>query len=273
MHRPIRSLLVALAVAAGAATAAAPAEAATCAHHAHELKRKAAGVLWTSAGSLYVCTAYYRDAPTSKKIGPWTKKSQYSFDGSSVAWTVQVKVDDDFIEDRVYVANGPFGTWLKGVKPATGLAGVLDTNVQKIVVYGDVAGWVTKQGEVYFAVIDPDGEAGAAVGAGTPGAAAPVVPGVTDSPTLSAEDLLDYKQGLFSGLKPTGRRMLVGRWTALDPKALASTLRLKYKDGDGDECGGVSTYELTVRPVAGQPRVGATWATGWSSTSSVCRGL
>jgi hypothetical protein len=273
MHRPFRSLLVALAIAAGAATAAAPAEAATCAHHAHELKRKASGVLWTSAGSLYVCTAYYDDPPTSKKLGPWTKKSQYSFDGSSVAWTVQVNTGDGFIEDRVYAANGPFGTWLKGVKPATGLAGVLDTGVQKIVVSGTAAGWVTTQGEVLFSVITPEGDDPEAIGAGTPGAAAPVVPGVTDSPDLSAEDLLSYKQGLFSSLKPTGHRLLVGRWTALDPKALASTLRVKYKDGDGDECGGGSTYELTVRPVAGEARVGASWDTGWTSTSRACRGL
>ena len=56
--------------------------------------KSAGGVLWHQAGSLYVCTAYYGDPPVSKKLGPWTKGSKVSFDGSTAVWTARTVVDE-----------------------------------------------------------------------------------------------------------------------------------------------------------------------------------
>ncbi len=279
MSRLTRSTVVALALglAGGAAVPAASSAAPTsCPKHKNELVRSAGGVLWTSngkskPGNLYVCTAYYGDPPVSKKIGPWTKQSRLAFNGSTVVWTVRKKDSAGDPIDAVYAADGPYGNWLNNVRPTVGPGNALDQRVSRLAVYGDAAAWVTTKGTVMLGVPSPNGAEAEPVGAGTPGAAAPVVPGVTDVP-LTADNLLAYKQGLATApLKPTGRRLLVGRWTALAGPVFADTLELKEgPDGDGDECGGVSSYKVTVQPVAGEARVGATWWSDWSSTSLAC---
>ena len=58
--------------------------------------------------------------------------------------------------------------------------------------------------------------------------------------------------------------LLVGTWADAAPDALAASARLEELDGDGDECGGVNPYRLTVQPDAGGPRLGAQWFGGWS---------
>lgn len=247
-----------------------------CPKHKNELVRSAGGVLWTSngsakAGNLYVCTAYYGDPPVSRLIGPWTKGSKLAFTGSTVVWTVRKKDSAGSPIDAMYAADGPYGTWLKGVRPTVGPGNALDQRVSRLAVYGDAAAWVTTKGTVMMAVPSPNDPQAEAVGEGTAGAAAPVVPGVTDDPNLTAAELLSYSQGLSSSLQGTGRRLLIGRWTALAGPEFANTLKVgDGGGGDGDECGGVSSYKVTVRPVAGQPRVGASWMSDWSSTSVAC---
>lgn len=280
MSRTTRSAVIALAlgllagaVAGGSAQGAVP----KCPKHKHELVRSGGGVLWTSkgatkTGTLYVCTAYYGDPPVSRKLGPWTKQSQLAFNGSTVVWTVRAKATDGSGAgiDRVYAADGPYGVWLKGVRPVTGPTSSIDTRVARLAVHGDAVAWVTTQGEVVLGMESPNGAEADTVGAGTPGAAAPVVPGVTDDPSISAADVLGYPQGLRDPLKPTGKRLLIGRWAALAGPDFADSLEMADAGGDGDECGGVSSVRVTVRPVAGQPRVGATWSSDWTSTSLAC---
>lgn len=248
-----------------------------CQKHKNELVRSGGGVLWTSNGStkngtLYVCTAYYGDKPVQRKLGPWTKQSKLAFDGSSVLWTVRTKEKNGARPaDRIWAADGPYGVWLKGLRLTTGPTQTFDDRIARLAVRGNAAAWVTTQGVVMFASESPNGSEPESVGEGTPGAAAPVVPGVTDDPSLSAADTLSYPQGLQTSLKPSGKRLLVGRWTALAGADFADTLQLRDTGGgDGDECGGVSEYEVTVRPLADQPRVGATWMSDWTSTSEAC---
>lgn len=270
---------IALFAAAGAAAfagSAVPASAATsCKTQPGLIAKKNGAVLWTKGGSLYVCTAFYGDPAKTAKIGPWGKGSKYAFEGGNVLWTVRTNAGSDAgAEDRIYAADGPFGVWLKGVRLTTGPTSALDRSVKALKISGDAAGWVTTKGTVMAAVHTPDtGVPPEPIGAGTPGAAAPVVPGVTDVvPAPTSENVLSYPQGLSGpSVKPSGRRFLVGRWTALPNAAFAKTLSVKYGDGDGDECGGAGDYRITVQPVAGQPAVGADWSTSWTSNSLACR--
>lgn len=278
MSRITKSAVVALAfgLAIGAVVPTAGGAATPkCQKHKNELIRSGGGVLWTSKGSskdgtLYVCTAYYGDPPVQRTLGPWTKQSKVAFNGSTVLWTVRKKASGGApATDLIYAADGPYGVWLKGVRAVTGPTSTIDTKVSRLQVFGDSVAWVTTQGEVMMGVKSPNGAEPEAVGAGTPGAAAPVVPGVTDI-AHSAAEVLGYPQGLRDPLKPTGKRLLIGRWAALASPEFADTLEMKDAGGDGDECGGVSSVRVTVEPVAGEPRVGATWSTDWSSTSLAC---
>lgn len=278
MHRLRRSLALALVAGlAVSAAAASPAHAADprCPKHRNELSRTGGGVLWTSngsghAGSLYVCTAYYGDPAVSRRLGPWSAQSKQAFDGSTVIWTVRRTGKDGVREDVVYAADGPYGNWLSGVRPTTGPTSAIDRKVSRLAANGPAIAWVTTKGSVMLSVQQPDTWDTTPIGAGTPGAAAPVVPGVTDVPGITADNVLAYPQGLVSPLGPQGRRLLVGRWAALAGPAFSDTLRLKFREGDGDECGGASFYDLTVRPIAGQPRVGAGWGSSWGSNSVAC---
>ncbi len=271
MSRLSRSVVLALALGlvAGAVAPVAKAADPRCPKHQGELARSAGGVVWTGAGNLYVCTAYYGDPPVSRKIGPWTKQSKLAFDGSTVVWTVRKAAADGAKSDVIYAADGPYGTWLKGVRPTTGPTGTLDTRVSRLQAYGQTVAWVTTKGTVMMGAQSPADDP-QLVGAGTPGAAAPVVPGVTDLPNLTAGDVLSYPQGLRDPLKAVGRRVLIGRWAALKGPEFSDTLSITNVDGDGDECGGAATNRVTVEPVAGQPRVGAQWTSSWTSTSVSC---
>lgn len=261
-RRPRLSRLLAaaaLAVAAAGASAA-PALAADCPKKAGELSRKSAGVIWQSKGSLYLCTAYYEKPPITAKVGPWKKgTSHFAFDGNHVVWAVET----NFQEDRIYAANGPRNVWIKGWRPVTGLTGVIDQQVARLAVYGDVAAWVTKEGQVVQAADDAVRDDIEQIGAGTPGAAAPPTTG-----EWGGGDVAAYKQGLFSPGDTKGRRRIIGRWTeyAKNP-AFIKSLKVSIDEGagDGDECGGVNLYQVTVRPVPGQPRVGFASFVDWTS--------
>lgn len=270
MSRLSKSVVLALAVGLIAGAVAPVAQAATkkCPKHNGELVRSAGGVVWTGAGNLYVCTAYYGDPAVSKKIGPWSKGSKLAFDGSTVVWSLR-KTVDGVKSDTIYAADGPYGTWLKGVRPTTGPTTNLDNVVSRMQAYGETVAWVTTKGTVMMAVETPADDP-AAFGAGTPGAAAPVVPGVTDVGGLTADNVLSYPQGLASPPKAVGHRVLVGRWTALKGPEFSDTLSIVNVDGDGDECGGAGTDRVTVQPVAGQQRVGVQWTSDWTSTSLAC---
>lgn len=269
----VPAALLASLVVAGLGIGASPAAAAgTCKSKPGQLAKAPNAVLWAKGKSLFVCTAFYGDPPKSARIGPWGKGSTFAFSSGDVLWTVRKPATSTAdAEDRIYAADGPFGTWLNGLRLTTGPASALDRRIKTLEISGGAAAWVTTKGTVMAAVAQPQVEPDL-IGAGTPGAAAPVVPGVTDVvPPPAASTLLPFPQGLSGApTKLTGKRFLVGRWTALPNAALAASLSVKYGEGDGDECGGAGNYLITVQPVAGQPAVGVDWITGWTSTSLAC---
>jgi hypothetical protein len=291
--RLLLSLATVAAAAGGAATlATGPADAKSkkCAKHTTEVVRVGGSVLWTDAKKtiLYGCS-FYSDKPALRKLGPWTKQSKAAFTGSTVVWTVRTKAKNGAKEDRIWISDASEAndTWVRGVRPTTGVGSASDVRVERLVAYGSGAAWVTSKGTLVMAV--PSGRedpntipytpepgttpttpaattpAGTTPASTTPAATTPAATtpaATTPPPTLT---------GLALPFAPQGKRLVVGHWPDVDIADLADSLELTIgSNGDGDECGGVDPYQATVRPVAGQPRVGAEWFNDWSSASGVC---
>jgi hypothetical protein len=267
MRRSLSSITtVAVALTAAAlplAVATSPASARAkgdCPKHTGEFGRKGGSVLWPGpyAGKtvLFGCTAFYGEGPKNFRLGPWAKGSTWAFDGSTAAWVIKGAGGN---ADRVYVGDASAKyTWLPGLSPVVGKGAKADGKVSKIVVSGEVAAWVTTKGTVVAAARGHDEEPeteGAELAAAKPD------PAVSPSTGLA--------QGLVSPLAFNGKRFVLGRFEAAAGKALAASLKIAVGQGEGDECGGVNPYTVTVAPIAGQ-RVGATWFTSWTSTSGVC---
>lgn len=232
-----------------------------CPAHTGEFARTGASVLWPGKvkgkNVLYGCTAFYGEKPRSFRLGPWNKASKASFDGQTVVWTARKPGTK---EDAVWVADASVGsTWLRGVRPTTGKGSSADVKVERLVAAGEVAAWVTTRGTLVMAVSSPQDDA-QAIGASSP--AATQTPAT--SPTTGAP------QGLLSPLVAKGKRIVIGRWEALASPAFADSLEVLVGDGEGDECGGVNPYDVTVEPLAGGARVGAEISAYWGSSSEVC---
>jgi len=261
-RRAIAGATAALALASPlAATTAAQAKDPVCKHQAQELVRKAGGVVYRKSASLFACTAYYGDPVKIHRLGPWSSGfSKINFDGSTAVWTVAGPAFEGVPAARVWAANASSGkAWIKGVRPALQPVEDTDNSVVTLKANGQAVAWVTSGGALMMGVEQPDGSPADPIGAGTPAASLPASLGVA--------------QGLATPLAPKGHRLLVGRWNNLTPAALGATLKLTAGEGDGDECGGAGPWNLTVTPIADQPVVGATWQSGWTSTSDACTGL
>ncbi len=224
--------LVALAI-AGPATALATSPG--CASHPHTLAAKNGGKVWRSGSSLFGCTTAYGPsfghAPRSSKLGPWAPGTKVAFDGLTAVWTLPKPAGD-----RVWADDLESGKrWLTGTRIVPGSAGqhFSEGRVQRLLLTDQAAAWITTDGQAVLALHDPAGETPSPVGA----LAAP----------LSANKQL----------------LLVGNYPDVGASFLAAGAKLEIVDGDGDECGGVDSYRLTVQPDPAGPRLGATWDGYW----------
>lgn len=249
--------------AGGSAVASAAAALATCKKPAKVVASKYGNYLFRKGTSLWACTAYYGDPPRTVRLGPWSQGfSRASFDGSTALWTVAGPTVEGVPTARIWAADAPMGkAWMKGLRPTLPGTAVDDADavVPALKAMGQAVAWVTGNGAVFMGVQDPNGGAPTPIGAGTPAAAPTTLDGVA--------------QGLADPLVPRGHRLFVGRWSGISPVALGKTIKLVAGQGDGDECGGASPWLLTVVPASGQPPVGATWDSDWTSSSNACRGL
>ncbi|MBO9534360.1 MAG: hypothetical protein J7513_15415 [Solirubrobacteraceae bacterium] len=231
----------------------------SCKKPAHVISSKYGNYLFRKGSSLWACTAYYGDPPKTRRLGPWSQGfSRVHFDGSTAVWTVAGPKFEGVPVDRVWVADAPRGhAWIKGLRPVPGKQlDDTDSHVAALHATGDAAGWVTGGGAVVMTVQDPQSSDATPLGLGTPAAAPAPVLGIA--------------QGLSDPLAARGHRLLVGRWMGVSPETIGATMSITAGEGDGDECGGAGPWSLTVRPLSGQPRVGATWDSDWTSSSDAC---
>lgn len=269
-HRQPRARRLAVAACALATTApvaALPASASAapskCSKPAKVVASKYGNYLFRKGTSLWACTAYYGDPARTVRLGPWSQGfSKAAFDGSTAVWTVAGLAVEGVPAARIWAADAPMGkAWIKGVRPT--LPGTAaddsDNAVASLKAMGQAVAWVTGSGAVFMGSQEPNGSEPQAIGSGTPAAA----PGPLDG----------LAQGLASPLMPRGHRLFVGRWSNLPAADLGKTIKLVAGQGDGDECGGASPWLLTVVPITGQPAVGASWDSSWTSSSNACRGL
>jgi hypothetical protein len=225
------SLALLLAACAFAAVLAGPAQARKsydCPKRAGTLAVKPLGRVWHQAGSVYACTTVYGRAPKLRRLGPWKAGTRVAFDGVNVVWTVPL-ARDGVRSDRAWAASAEDGRrWLSGRR----LLPAGEARVRRVLGTDQGAAWVTTDGVVVLALRWPQSDP-EAVGA------------------LPAAPQAD--RGL----------VVVGPFAAADHAALAASATLEELEGDGDECGGVNPYKLTVQPDPGADRVGVTWWGGW----------
>ena len=231
-----------LTAAAAAFAVALPASASASAHkdcppHKGAIASKNGGRVWHSGTSLYACTVVYGQKPHTVKLGPWSPKSRVAFDGITAAWTTPL-TRDGVRSDRAWLAtaDGPGKRWIGGARliPASASGPAREARIQRILLTDQGAAWVTRTGEVVLALADPAGSEPAKIGA---------LPGE---------------------LKADHQFLLVGSFTGVRASELAKTLTLKESSGDGDECGGVNPYLLTVQPDPAADPVGVSWDGYWT---------
>lgn len=206
-----------------------------CPQRAGTISIKPLGRVWHQGGSLYACTTVYAKPPRARRVGPWKPGTKVAFDGVNAVWTVPL-VRGGVRSDRVWGATAETGRrWLSGTRliAPTAAAAAREARVQRLLATDQGAAWVTRTGEVVLAVKSPESD--------------PEAVGALPAPLHADHSLV-----------------LVGRWAEAAPDALAASARLEELEGDGDECGGVNPYRLTVQPDAAGPRVGAVWMGGWS---------
>jgi hypothetical protein len=234
----LAAVVLAFAVPASASASASASK--DCPPHRGTIAKKFGGVVWHSGTSLFACTVVYGQKPHTVRLGPWSPKSRVDFDGMTAAWTTPL-VRDGVRSDRAWLAtaDGPGKRWIGGARliPASAAGPAREARIQRIVIRDQGAAWVTRTGEVVLALAEPAGSEPAPLG------------------------------GLATTLKPSERYLFVGAFPGVRASELAKTLTLKEESGDGDECGGVNPYLVTVQPDAGGTPVGASWDGYWNRLS------
>lgn len=233
--RPVvAALLLAATIVVISATLAIDTSAASsdCPARSGTLDKAPLGRVWHRGGTLFGCTTVYGHRPRTVRLGPWGPFSRVAFDGVNVAWTARRTVGGRRV-DRMWAANVDSRTrWLRGAK----LLPAGEARVRAVLQRDQAVAWVTQTSEVVLALRSPQ-EAPVAIG---------TLPGA---------------------LQPRKRSLLVGSWPGVASRALAGTAKLAELPGDGDECGAVNPYELTVQPDPTGPPLGARWAGYWQSTN------
>jgi hypothetical protein len=228
---PLAATVVATALAVAVPCGSARASA-VCPPHTGALAGYSTSRIWHMRGSLYGCDSDGRHATTAR-LGPWSARSRYAWDGSDIAWTVPSRTHPD--GDRLWAGTMDGVLWLHGAAalPAEGVGPRREVRVQKVLVVFGAAAWVTSSGDAVLALQAPD-----------------------DDPKPVGE--------LPGPLVHDSTRVLVGRWPQVPAATLAASARLVAGEGEIDDCGGANPYLLSVRPDPGAAPVGATWTGSWA---------
>jgi len=234
----LTSVLIGASVAAPSSSSAAFAK--KCPAKAHTVAVSPDGAysrLWTVGGTLYGCIKYGGEQPRARRLGPWTPGGQVSFVSTTAVWT-RAYVRDGVRSDRLWAADAYTGErFLAGKRlvPKSGSAPDGEARIQRVLAEHGAAAWVTQTGEVGFALDVPWND--------------------DETPSRSGG-------GPDAELTVDDNRTLVGRFDT-DPGQLADTLKITTDDGEGDECGGVTGYTLSVRPEPTAAPVKVNWGRAW----------
>ena len=226
------SVLVALVVPATASAKG------NCPTRSGTLATDALGRIWHRASSVYGCTTVFGHSPRTRRLGPYKTGVRVAFDGVNVAFTVPL-VRNGVRSDRLYAVNVDSGSrWLAGrlLVPATAGSPEREARVQALKVSDQSIAWVTRTADVVMATRSPEDT--------------PVAIGTLPRPLTVDRKLL-----------------LVGSFPDTAAGLLAQSMQLKEEPGDGDECGGVNPYTLTVKPNSSAGPIGVRWFGGWTSTN------
>lgn len=238
LSRPLRAGLAAVLLAAAITVisavfaSAAGAASRDCAARRGTLDTTPLGRVWHRGGVLFGCTTVYGHRPRTVRLGPWGPFSRVAFDGVNVAWTARRTVGGQRV-DRIWAANIDSRTrWLRGAK----LLPAREVLVRAVLLRDQAVAWITQTSDVVLALRSPQDD--------------PVAIGTVPR-----------------AVRPRERFLVVGSWPAVASRALAATTKLAELPGEGDECGAVNPYELTVQPDPAGPRIGVRWAGYWQSTN------
>ncbi len=268
--RKRRGAAITTALIAAAALAPATSIAATrvpCPKQPGEVARSQGAALWVRDGVLYGCApavrskvaAYRATQRTKIKLGTWTEGSVASLSKIDAVWTERTVSDDGSVADRIWAFDLRRGkAWLRGI---TALPAASDDGAEVVAVRAasDIAAWVTSSGTVVLRARESEDEL---VDLGIGG----LLVGDKD-PGVAGAGLVPEAQ-----LVETKRRVVVGSWPE-QVDALARTLKFQIDEfvgSDETECSVTLVWKLTVRPVDGGPRVGATWAANNDELPSDC---
>jgi hypothetical protein len=209
--------------------AAAPARSAPhCLRRAGQIAGDRYARLWHAHGALFGCTSDSTSA-TTRRLGPWSARSRFAWDGTEVAWSAPTPRAGD----RVWAGVAGEAAWLRS-SPALPRRVRRPARVQKLLVGAGAAAWITRGNDAVLALDAPEGD--------------PMPVG-------------DLPGALISD--PT--RVLVGSWPRVPARALAKTAKLTAGEGEDDECGGVTPYLFSVRPHAAAAPVGVVWRRTWAT--------
>lgn len=185
--------------------------------------------VWREGTTMKACTRNPGQRRYVRTLGPWSSSTKVDVEEGNVAWTTTSQSDEHGLVDAITTEDVRTGsTWLKTLHAAPAIDATTpasDDRVLSLITDSRATAWVTSRGVIATAVRKIDTEAATLYGEGMPG----VVP--------------------FH----VGKTYVLGVAGPGDAAVVAKNLGLTT-GGDGDECGGVTDYQVHV-PAFGTRKV------------------
>ncbi|WP_026912736.1 hypothetical protein [Patulibacter minatonensis] len=202
--------------------------------------------VWREGTTMKACTRKPGQRRYVRTLGPWSTATKVAVGEGTVAWTTTSQSDEHGLVDAITTKDVRTGaTWLKTLRaaPATDAATpASDDRVLNLITDSRATSWVTSRGVIASAVRKVDTEATTLYGEGMPGA----VPFHVD------------------------RIFALGVAGPENAEAVAKGLKIAY-GGDGDECGGVTDYQVRIPAFGTRKESTFVYASeDWTNPASYC---
>jgi hypothetical protein len=177
--------------------------------------------VWREGTTMKACTRKPGQRRYVRTLGPWSTSTKVAVGEGNVAWTTTGQSDVNGLVDQLATKDVRTGaTWFSTLRaaPATDASTpASDDRVLNLVTDSRATAWVTSRGVIAAAVRKIDTEATTLYGEGMPGA-------------------VPFHVGRVFALGVAGPE---------NAAAVAQGLKITY-GGDGDECGGVTDYQVRI---------------------------